>query len=494
MGVMNILHTQKVIQPAVLARTLFKLERSGKYAEGLAEAKDFWADKTILPNVGEFAPRDAAEILLRCGSLYGFFGHTRHLPKAQETSKDILMKARTRFQDIYDIEKIAECENYLALAYWRTGEYHEAETWIAESFSHKLPNSNSTRLFSNIIKCLLNLSFSRYEENRENLTALEKYFLACDDNYLKGDFYSYLGLGEKCIGSPDKALRYFEMARHYYAKAGHKIYQALAANNIAQIYKMQKKFALSHSAIDNATDLFRKSKDRTREGFSFDTRAQIFFEEGKYAEALDAAGKGIAILKRGENSGYLAEAYLTKSVIEIFLHNDLSAAILSLLESVNIARTNIGEEKAEGLVREFEAALVKKNSAAAQPPTPVFSAKDNLNLVLPPILAHYTEYQGVWINNTHLESAGLRQGTLAVIVKEPVKKGDLAAVAENETEEISCGFYDRDFGIICLEGPDSPPLLFDENKVVVLGKIVGFCDPAKETGGKMMVEAIKNSR
>lgn len=488
MGAMNILHTHKVIQPVVLARTLFKLERSGKYAEGLAEVKDIWPDKSALPNVEEFAPIDAAEVLLRCGSLFGFFGHTRHLPRAQETSKDILMNARNRFQEIYDIEKIAECENYLALAYWRTGEYNEAETWLGESLSHKLPNSNITRLFSYIIKCLLNLSYKKYDENRESLTVLEKYFLACDDAYLKGDFYSYLGLGEKCTGNPDKALRYFEMARHFYAKAGHKIYQALAANNIAQIYKIQKKFALSHNAIDNATFLFRKSKDKTREGFSLDTKAQIFLEEGKYAEALSAVEKGIAILKRGENSGYLAETYLTKSVIQVYLHSDLVAAILSLLEAVNIARTNVSEEKAQGFIREFEAAFAKKNSS--KPARPGISAMDNLKLLMPPSLAHYTEYQGVWINSTHLESAGLRQGALAVIVRDEIERGDLVAVAEKETEEISCGFYDKEFGIICLENPDSEPLLFDEDKVAVLGKIVGFCDPAKETGGKMIVEVI----
>lgn len=487
---MKILHTHKAVQPAVLARTLLKLERSGKYEEGLAEVRDIWADKTTIPSVEEFAPADAAELLLRCGSLFGFFGHTRHLPRAQETSKDILMNARSRFQEIYDIEKIAECETYLALAYWRTGECKEAETWIAESLSHKLSNSNNTRLFSHIINCLLNLSSKKYEENREDLAVLEKYFLACDDAYLKGDFYSYLGLGEKCIGSPDKALRYFEMSRHYYAKAGHKIYQALAANNIAQIYKMQGRFALAHNAIDHATTLFRTSKDKTREGFSFDTKAQIFLEEGKYTEALDAAEKGIAILKRGENSGYLAEAYLTKSVIQIGLDDNLSAAILSLLEAVNIARTNISEEKAQSIVQEFEAALLKKNNTAGQERSGIPGA-DKLKLILPPSLAHYTEYHGIWINNTHLEFAGLRQGWLAVIVKDAVKKGDLVALAEKGTDAISCGFYDKEFGIICLEAPDLEPLLFDDDRVVVLGKIVGFCDPVEETGGKMTVEAIK---
>jgi tetratricopeptide (TPR) repeat protein len=489
---MKTLHVQKVPRPGILASRLFKLERSGKYEEGLAEIGDIWTDKTALPRVEEFVASDAAEVLLRCGSLYGFFGHTRHLPKAQERSKDLLMDARARFQDIYDIEKIAECETYLALAYWRTGEYNEAETWIGESLLHALPNSNNTRLFAHMVKCLLNLHAKRYAENRENLTALRKYFLATDDNCLKGDFFNHLGLAEKNLENLDPALRYFEMARHYFGKAGHKIYEGTAANNTAQVYKRQRKFALAHDAIDHAARLFKQAKDRTREGFSFDTKALIYLEEGRYPEALAAADMGIAILNRGENSGYTAETWLTKAKAQIFLSEKLSPALFSLLEAVNIVRVSVSEEKAMSFVREFEETLAQKNSSRPRAAHAAISPKESLRLILPPELAHYTDYEGIWINNAHLEAAGLRQGSLAVIVRGAVGKGDLVAVAEKGTGEISCGFYDTEFGMVGLDGVDSEPLLFDAEKITVLGKIIGVCDPAREKDGKMPVEPIKS--
>ena len=82
----------------------------------------------------------AAEIILRCGALIGFLGHNKQIPNSQEKSKNLLTEARKRFLDIYDVEKIAECENYLARAYWQTGELAEAEIWIDEALSRNLSN------------------------------------------------------------------------------------------------------------------------------------------------------------------------------------------------------------------------------------------------------------------------------------------------------------------------------------------------------------------
>ena len=146
------------IQPKLLIEELIKLERCGKYEEAIEELRDIWADTTDLPKVEEFESRIAAEIILRCGSLIGFLGHNKQLPNGQEKSKNLLTEARQRFLDIYDTEKIAECENYLALAYWRTGELVEAETWIEEALSHKIPESNYTKLYSFVIKSLFFLS------------------------------------------------------------------------------------------------------------------------------------------------------------------------------------------------------------------------------------------------------------------------------------------------------------------------------------------------
>jgi tetratricopeptide (TPR) repeat protein len=489
---MNTLHTHKDQKSALLTKKLFKLERRGKYEEALEEVRDIWEDKTASPNVDGFEPRDAAEILLRCGSLFGAVGHIHGLPGSQEKSRDLLEQARRRFLDIYDVEKIAECENHIALSFWRAGEYNEGTSYLEEALSHNLADSNTTRLHTYILKSLIGLALKRYDEILEIITPLEKEFLNCGDDCLIGDFYLNCGAARRNLGRLDLALADYELAKFYYRKAQQKHFLAVVYNNLANLYKAEKKFAEGLEAIDMAIRLLRQIKDRTREGFAYDSKALIYFEQGSYHLALDAAETGISLLKKSPNTGYLAETYVTKARILIFM-GDFSAATFSLLDAVNIARVQVDEKMAARFVREFGDAYKAQHRTAPEVKEEITEnlIDGDLKLILPPSLAHYTDYQGVWINNSHLEKVGLRQGSLAVIVKDEVKNGDLVAIADKKTDEISCGFYELEFGIVCLEGSGAETQLFDQKDIVILGPIVGVCNSEKDADGKMIVEEIK---
>ena len=205
---MNTFHTDI----SVLIGNLFKLERCGRYEEALAELRDIWEDTTTFPSVDNFAPRTAAEIILRCGALIGFFGHIKQIPNSQEKSKNLLTEARNRFLDIYDVEKVAECENYISLAYWRTGELVEAETWIEEALLHRLPNSSDTRLFSYIIRYLIFFQLKRFAENLSHLKAVENDFKRFGSDCLKGDFYNHYGLNLRKKGKQIAALEKIQIS------------------------------------------------------------------------------------------------------------------------------------------------------------------------------------------------------------------------------------------------------------------------------------------
>jgi len=484
---MKILHTEAKLS----LRKLFKLERCGKYEEALAELRDIWEDTTTFPNVEGFESREAAEIMLRCGSIIGFLGHNKQIPNAQEKSKNLLTEAHNRFLDIYDVEKIAECENYLALAYWRTGELNEAESFIEEALSHNLTISNNTRIYSHLTKSLIFLSSGRYEEIVKNCAKLETNFQKYGDAFLNGSFCTNLGLALKNLGNITESLKRLELARHYHQKSRHQIYLGTVENNLAQLYKLESRFSKAHEAIDNATKIFKQIKDKTREGFSLDTKAQIYFAERKYADALKTSEKAISILKKSENKAYLVETYMTKAKTLIYLEDDVSTATLCLFQAVQLALTNISEEAAKDLIREFEETRKEKDSPVNEE---TFTAREkfseNLELLLPPSIAHYTDLQGVWIKNNHLESVGLRKDSLAIVVQEKIKRGDLVAITEIENDSVSCGFYDADFSIVCLEGVNSELQLFDEKDIRVLGKIVGVCKSEKSPDGKMIVEPI----
>jgi tetratricopeptide (TPR) repeat protein len=485
---MNPRHPQTARAHSELVRELFALERCGLFEHALLELRGVWDDTMVDPNVEGLDPRIAADIYLRCGALIGFLGHSRQIPSAQERSKNLLTKARSIFLELYQPEKLAECENYLALAYWRTGEINEAESWIDEAQSHELSDICDVRLYSHVIRSLVRLSQRRFAEVCDSFTGLRQSFLQHADNFLIGNFYMNFGIAARNIGDISASLDSHCRARDFFAKAGNKVQVAMSENNLSYLYKSERRFADAHSAIDRATDLFRQMGDRTREGFSLDSKALIFLDERRYEEALDAVDQGIAILRKSENYGYLTETIATKARIQLF-SNDFSTATLTLLEAVELAKVRVSEDAAMRLIRDFEQSLEDRNSSRGQkePSDRVGLAPDDLKLILPPSIANYDDYQGIWISNSDLEPFGLSRGSLAVVVPDKIRRGDLVALVELSSDLVSCGFYDSDFGIVCLEAGGSEPQLFDKSDVKILGKIVGVCKAEKNSDGTLEV-------
>ncbi len=479
------------IKTALLLKKLFRLERCGKYDEALAELRDIWDDTTKFPDVEDYESRTAAEIILRCGALIGFLGHNKQIPNSQEKSKNLLTEARIRFLDIYDVEKIAECENYLALAYWRTGELVEADVWIDESLSRNLPNSNSVKIYAVLIKSVVLLADKKYKEVISTLEPFQNNFQKYGDAFLNGSFCTNVGFALRNLGKITEALEKYKLAIEFHQKSGHQIYLGTIENNRAYLYQKENRFSEAHESIDNAVKIFKQIKDRTREGFSLDTKAQIYFAEEKYAEALKTAGKAIAILGKSENKAYLVESLMTKAKSLIYLEDDISIAILCLSDAVQIARTDISEDAAKELIKNFENARQEKPlPQTGKDVKEKETVSDNLELILPPSIAHYTDLRGVWMVNDHLEQFGLQKGSLAVVANDEIKRGDLVAINELSSDSIICGFYDSDFGIVCLELADSEIQMFDEKDVEIFGKIIGVCKSEKTSDGKMIVEPV----
>jgi tetratricopeptide (TPR) repeat protein len=472
---------------------LHALERSGKFEQSLIELRGIWDDVTTDPVVDDLDARVAANIYLRCGALIGFLGHSRQLPSAQDRSRNLLTRARSAFLESYQPEKIVECENYLALAYWRTGETNEAESWIEESRSHDIPDDSDARLYSHVIRQLILFSQKRFAEIYAEFGNLEETFVEHADNFVAGNFYMNFGLAAKNLGDIAEALDAVQKSRDYFTQAGNRIQLAMAENNLSQLYKIEGRFDEAHLAIDRATDLFKTLGDRTREGYSLDSKALIYLDEEKFDTAIEAVEQGIALLRKSENYGYLTETIATKARIQLFA-NDFSTATLTLLEAVELAKMRISEQAAVRLVRDFEQALEDRNAtrSRANKPSPEKSgiASDDLKLVLPTSISHYDDYQGVWINNSDLELYGLKKGSLAVVVPEKIGRGDLVALVELKTDLVSCGFYDCDFGIVCLEAGGSEPQLFDKSDVKILGKIVGVSDAKRNSDGSIEVRPL----
>lgn len=426
---------------------------------------------------------------LRCGALIGFYAHTSQM-HSQSVSMDLVGSARRDFEVSGPVEKLAECDNYLALAFWRTGELREAQAFIESSFSFDLPDSSPIRLHAYIIQCLIGMpAEGKDARNLDSLKSVEAAFLRSDDECLKGDYFNHCGMALDNLGRKSEALDHYEFAKFHHERSRNRSYLATVENNLAYAYQNTGDFRRAHAAIDNAVRLLKAEKDKTREGFALDTKAGLFMAEKRYFEAFATIEKAVTILKRSENKAYFVETLLTRAKILLGL-NSFHEAFMTLVEAVSIARVQTGEDSAKRLTDEFKHAYDQLNKVDADHEN-ASEGSSVLELLLPVSLGNYTDYRGVWIHNSRLESVGIRKGALAVIGEGEISRGDLVAVAENESGEVVCGFYDSDFGMIGLEGSDGEILMYDETAVRVLGKVIGVCNGGPASDGKMAVEAIK---
>ena len=474
--------------PTKLAEKLRRLEWQGRYSEALDDCLEIVDGAACIPALDVATQSERAELLLRYGALIGFCGHISQIANSQEQSKDLLTRALAEFVDVGDDEKTAECETYIALAYWRTGELNEAGVWLESALERNIPVSSRTRLHTHLIRALVNLQKKDFEKNVAMLEPLEPLYLELAEPTLLGIYYANLGVSYKDLGRTIEALRCLKLATFYHQKGGHRIYRGTSQNNLAQLYWLIGDFENAHRSIDDATRTFRGNKDKTREGFSYDTKANVFIAEGKFTNALRSAEKAIDILKRGENAAYHAEAILTKA--KALLHLDrFSDAVIALVDAVNIVRLKAGEESARNLIEEFAAILQEVSTARTGEAKPS-SGIGGLNLLIPASLAHYPTYSGIRVHNSNLDRFGLSKGSLAIVVDEEVKRGDLVAMEDPKTGSVRCGLFDREFGLVCLDSGDGEPQLFDEDEIKILGKIVGVGDDRKPGSGEIVVEPV----
>jgi tetratricopeptide (TPR) repeat protein len=132
--------------PTLLAAKLRKLERQGRYNEALKDCLKVVGGKARIPSLDGADQCEQAELMLRYGALIGYLGHNSQIANSQEQSKDLLTKALAEFIALGDEEKITECENYIALAYWRLGELNEANVWLESSFARAIPRLSEPRI------------------------------------------------------------------------------------------------------------------------------------------------------------------------------------------------------------------------------------------------------------------------------------------------------------------------------------------------------------
>lgn len=466
-----------------LCRSAWAFERRGDFEAGLLEFSKNWAEPDYLPDTADLEQTVSAELLLRFASLVGYQGHFRKINGSQLRARDILTGALEAFESCGNQEKAVECSNHIALTYWRTGELQEARSWLSSAAVRNIDPTNLHRLATIAYEMLANVSEQKYEQNIRLYNIHEGTFREWSDDWIAASFYINAAVGFMECGHAKDAIACLEITDFRAERSAMHLQHGFVQNELAHVYLSEGRFEKAHFYVDRGIEIFRRIGDQTREGMLWDTKASISLEQGDIDEALATINRAVDILKDGENNAYLAEAYTTQAKILVW-KDDLSGGISSLFEGAKIAETYTGREFAKTLISQFEAELEKKNAGSMPGERRSNGLEEGaLELVLPPTLAVHSRYQGIRINNDHLHCVGITNGALVIAADSAdISRGDLVALSENASGEISCGFYDLDFGVLCIETCDGEPRLFDPGDVSIIGKIVGIAGEPDQAG------------
>ncbi len=313
-----------------------KAEMSGNYLNAYQLLSVFWNDFRVNPDTAELSDDIVAEIFLRCGSISGYLGRSGKIFEAQETSRALLFEAKQKFLNLQLSSKEAECDNYIALSYERTGEINIAREYLENAFEKNISIDHPVRLFSHIIDSLLHLAEKDYAIIIQNSLLLESLFQVCPNKSFKGCFYNHYGLALKNLDKIDEAMDKFLTARQLFFELEHHQYCGALENNIAHLYLSQKQYKEAHNFARKAENTFKLVGDFCRQGYSFDTQAAIYLAEKDYEKALECAEKGIKMLQNGENKLFLLNTYKTK-IKALLLLRDVSAAAENFTKAELIA-------------------------------------------------------------------------------------------------------------------------------------------------------------
>jgi CheY-like chemotaxis protein len=330
-----------------------QLEEMGKYEAAREAMGEMWQGVGHRPKLDDLEQAMAAEVLLRAGVLTGWIGSSCQIEGAQETAKNLISESITLFEELRDVEKIAEAQMELGYCYWREGAFNEARDMLHEAL-RQLANSHSE------VKAITLLRLAIVESSSLKLNdALRLYmeaaplFDASNNHTIKGRFHNEYGTVLKNLGVAesrndyiDRALIEYAAASYHFEQAGHARYQACVENNLGMLFGTAGKFIEAHEHLDRAQALFTQLKDKVHIAQVDETRARVLLAENRIAEAEKLARSAVHTLETGGEQSLYAEALTTHGIALARLGRYQQARLT--LQSAVIVAQNAGDSEGAG--------------------------------------------------------------------------------------------------------------------------------------------------
>ncbi|HEY9285710.1 MAG TPA: tetratricopeptide repeat protein [Pyrinomonadaceae bacterium] len=300
--------------------TAADLEHRGQYDAALAALAELWrgvGQRPALEGLGELT---AAEVLLRAGTLSGWFGSARQLEGAQDAAKDLISESIARFDALGETARVAAARGELGFCYYRAGAYDEARVFYRDALE-MLADGGEQELRATILLrlAIVESCTGRYNDALRTLTEGARLFAESADDALKGKFHNELACALMSLADAerrpdyrDRAIIEYTAAAHHFELAGHTRYSARAENNLGYLLYTAGHYEDAHEHLNRARRLFVGERDGGSVAQVDETRARVLLAEGRLREAEGVIRGAVRTLERGGEQALLAEALTTQ--------------------------------------------------------------------------------------------------------------------------------------------------------------------------------------
>lgn len=218
-------------------------------------------------------------------------------------------RALEGFKDLNDSLNIGESLNSIGLVYYFIGDYNSA----AAKFFSSLDYLKSDRTKGNAAHVYSNLGMLN-NRIKDNHSAIYNYGLAAHLNQQIHDTtslavnYNGLGVSYYSLAEYDSAKVYYNKALHLFRQLKNKKREAIALNNIANIYvNVGDSLSLAMNYYENALKVFDELKDVRSKASVLEGLGSIYRELGKYNKAISSFKTSIELAKSHHLGYYIQQ-------------------------------------------------------------------------------------------------------------------------------------------------------------------------------------------
>lgn len=298
-----------------------ELEEAGNYEEARTALQGLWQGVGERPTLDGLDDATAALVILRAGALTGWLGSSRQIEGSQETAKNLLTEAQTRFEALNDRSAAAEAHIEVAWCYWREGAYDEARVTLREALSKLSDKDDVLRAVALVRLGDVERAAIRLNDALLVLAEAAPLVEESSNHSLKGRFHNTravvlknLGASEKRQDYVDRALVEFTAASFHFEQAGHTRFRARVENNLGFLFLQLNRHTESQRHLEHARRLFSSIKDHGSCAQVDETRGRLFLAQGKNSEAERVVRSSIHTQEKGGEQALLAESLTTYGV------------------------------------------------------------------------------------------------------------------------------------------------------------------------------------